>query len=158
MCIVNARDSSVWLLEGAGLLTGQYFCCTEKTTRGRRPEEGQALSAPTFLKRQAAHSSQCSRLLPTSHYMDIAGHLWLFVWRNGSHPQLGLTHVCLILLVVSDNICVKTSGKTIHCPRQQKGSSELSIQQRNTVRASCSLSPKCLPEQTALWYSHEGCQ
>lgn len=80
----------------------------------------------------------------------------------GTHqhpPPVGGEDVSLILLVVSNSIYAKPSGKAPRCPRRQQGRSEPSVGQhqrtKNTLRPPCSLPPKCLPAQTARWYSTE---
>jgi len=108
MSIVNACDPSVWLLvlEGDGCFTGHSFQCTAKTTRGKRPEKGQALSAPALLKRQETDLQE-SMLLP-SPCKPLYGHCWMSLaicqeeWTTSSpgthqHPPLmGEEDGCLI--------------------------------------------------------------
>lgn len=76
--------------------------------------------------------SRYSCPLPASHYMDIAGHLWLFVRRNGSHPQLGLTNTLprwegkMFALLDSWQVTVFVPNLQERLPKSR---SELSVQQ-----------------------------
>lgn len=156
MSIVNGCAPSVWLLvlDGAGLFTGQSFCCTVKTTRGRRAEKGQTSSAPALLKRQEIHLWELM-LLPSPNE-QLQGYCWMSLtvcqeeWTMssaGTHqhpPPMGGEDVCLILSVENDSICAKPSGKAPRYPRRQQGRSERSVQQhwRTKKHRPCPLQPE----------------
>lgn len=96
--------------------------------------KGQASSAPSLLKSQEIHSWE-SMLLPsylwvvTRTLLDVSGLSsgeidCILSWDSPTPSLMGGEDVYLIVLVMSESICAKLSGRAPRCPRWQQGGFE----------------------------------
>lgn len=83
----------------------------------------------------------------------------------GAHqhpPPMGGEDVSLILLVVSNSICAKPSGKAPRCPRRQPGRSEPSVGQQRRTKEHPPSPPQPAPQKPSSTNGsvvlHGGCQ